>query len=109
MKLDVLFIEPNSAKEAFQDLSLDYSAIETPTWSMLLAQSCRSVGYSVAILDTNAERLSDEESINRIKDIDPKLVVFVMYGQSPNSGTTNMIGAYRLGEKLKNECPTLPI
>jgi radical SAM superfamily enzyme YgiQ (UPF0313 family) len=109
MKLDVLFIEPNSAKEAFQDLSLDYSAIETPTWSMLLAQSCRSVGYSVAILDTNAERLSDEESINRIKDIDPKLAVFVMYGQSPNSGTTNMIGAYRLGEKLKNECPTLPI
>ena len=49
--VDVLFINPGNAKKIYQDLATDYSAIETPTWSLLLAQSCRSVGHEVAILD----------------------------------------------------------
>ena len=51
MNLDVLFVTPGNAKRIYQDLAKDYSAIETPTWSLLLAESCRSVGYNVAILD----------------------------------------------------------
>lgn len=109
MKLDILFIEPNVAKEAYQNLADEYSAIETPTWSLLLAQSCRSVGYNVAICDSNAERLTDEQVIKRVEELQPRLVVFVMYGQNPNSGTTMMIGAYRTGEKLKAALPSLPI
>ena len=107
--LDVLFIEPNVAKEAYQDLSITYSAIETPTWSMLLAQSCRSIGYKVGILDANAERLTDEAVVKRVEELHPRLVVFVMYGQNPNSGTTMMIGAYRTGAKLKEALMSLPI
>lgn len=109
MSLDVIFIEPNVSKEAYQDLSTEYSAIETPTWSLLLAQSCRSVGWLVGILDANAERLTDEQVIKRIEELQPRLVVFVMYGQNPNSGTTMMIGAYRTSEKLKEALPSLPI
>lgn len=109
MKLDVLFIEPNVSKEAYQALADEYSAIETPTWALLLAQSCRSVGYKVGILDANAERLTDEQTIKRVEELQPRLVVFVMYGQNPNSGTTMMIGAYRTGEKLKAALPSLPI
>lgn len=109
MKLDVLFIEPNASKEAYQELSVDYSAIETPTWSLLLAQSCRSVGYEVGILDANAERLTDEQVAKRVEELQPRLVVFVMYGQNPNSGTTMMIGAYRTGAKLKEALPSIPI
>jgi anaerobic magnesium-protoporphyrin IX monomethyl ester cyclase len=109
MSLDVLFIEPNVAKEAYQALATEFSAIETPTWSLLLAQSCRSVGYSVAICDANAEHLTDEQTVKRVEELQPRLVVFVMYGQNPNSGTTMMIGAYRTGEKLKEALPSLPI
>ncbi len=109
MNLDVLFIEPNVAKEAYQALATDFSAIETPTWSLLLAQSCRSVGFKVGILDANAERLNDEQVVRRVEELKPRLVVFVMYGQNPNSGTTMMIGAYRTGEKLKEALPSLPI
>jgi len=39
MKLDVLFVNPGNSKAIYQDLAKDYSAIETPTWAMLLAQS----------------------------------------------------------------------
>ena len=109
MKIDVLFIEPNASKESYQELSVNYSAIETPTWALLLAQSCRSVGYKVAILDANAERLTDDQVIARIKELSPRLAVFVMYGQNPNSGTSMLIGAYRTGERLKATHPDIPI
>lgn len=100
-QLDVLFIEPNSAKHSYQELADLYSAIETPTWSLLLAESCRAKGFSVAILDANAERLSNKEAAIRVSSSNPRLVVFVVYGQNPNSGTTNMSGAISLAQELK--------
>lgn len=109
MRLDVLFIEPNVSKEAYQALATDYSAIETPTWSLLLAQSCRSVGHTVGIIDATAERLTDEQVVKRVEELSPRIVIFVMYGQNPNSGTTSMIGAYRTGQKLRDALPSLPI
>ena len=99
--IDVLFVTPNSSKKSYQDLSITYSAIEPPTWSLLLAEACRSKNYNVAILDAEAERLNDEETIKKIKDHKPRLVLFVLYCQNQNSGTTSMIGACDLGEKLK--------
>lgn len=101
--IDVLFVTPNSSKKSYQDLSITYSAIEPPTWSLLLAESSRSKGFNVAILDAEAERLTDEETIKKIKDHKPRLILFVLYGQNPNSGTTSMIGAEDLGKKLKLE------
>lgn len=107
-KLDVLFVEPNSAFESYQKLSEVYSAIETPTWSLLLAQSCRAKGYSVDILDCCAERYTVAQSVQAIIDRQPRLVVFVVYGQNPNSGTTNMSGAYTLAQALK-QIETVPV
>jgi len=103
--MDVLFVEPNSSQEAYQDLSKTYSAIETPTWSLLLAQSCRSVGYEVGILDCTAERFNVGQSVARIIETKPRLVCFVLYGQNPNSGTTNMIGANKVAKMLKEVHP----
>jgi radical SAM superfamily enzyme YgiQ (UPF0313 family) len=99
--LDVLFVSADSSKQAYQELSKDFSAIEPPTWALLLAQSCRAKGFGVAILDCGAEHLTDAQSIQRIADHKARLVCFVVYGQNPNSGTTNMIGATRLARSLK--------
>jgi anaerobic magnesium-protoporphyrin IX monomethyl ester cyclase len=99
-QLDLLIVNPNSSREVYQCLSDKYSAIEPPTWSLLLAESCRSKGFSVEILDAEAERLDDEEAEQRIFDANPRLLLFCIYGQNPNSGTTNMSGAYRLCEFL---------
>lgn len=104
-RLDVLFVEPDSSAKAYQSLSKTYSAIETPTWSLLLAESCRSKGFGVAILDCNAERLNNTEATKRIHDANPRLVCFVLYGQNPNSGTTSMIGGTRLCAELKQAYP----
>ena len=74
--MDVLLINPPSDKYIYQDLAKDYSAIETPTWSLLLAQSIRSVGFKVGIFDVNAERLSIQESLDKIKEISSKIILF---------------------------------
>lgn len=103
-KLDVLFVNPSSSFQ-YQELSKRYAAIEPPTWALLLAQSCRAKGFTVGILDCNAERLDVQESMKRIVEADPRLVCFVMYGQNPNSGTANMAGAELLGTHLKEEYP----
>jgi len=107
-RLDILFVEPDSSAKAYQNLSKTYSAIETPTWSLLLAQSCRSKGFGVAILDCNAEHLTDEQAIQRIRYMNPRVVCFVLYGQNPNSGTTSMIGGTRLCAELKQAYPEYP-
>ena len=108
-QLDVLFVAPNSSRAAYQDLADVYSAIEPPTWALLLAQACRSNGFGVGILDADAERLSSEQGAKRIAEANPRLACFVVYGQNPNSGTTNMVGAIALAEELRKTNPTYPI
>ena len=98
--MDILFVNSSSSDKAFQSLSKKYSGIETPTWALLLAESCRSKGFSVGILDAEAEQLSDEHVIKRIVEMSPTFVCFVVYGGSPNAGTTCMIGAARTAAKL---------
>ena len=56
--IDVCFLIASSAKKSYQKLSEIYSAIEPPTWALLLAQSCRSIGYKVNIVDANVENLT---------------------------------------------------
>lgn len=108
-QLDVLFVHADSSLQAYQALSETYSAIEPPTWALLLAQSCRSKGYGAAILDCGAERLNVADGVKRIQDANARLVCFVVYGQNPNSGTTNMIGASALATALKEIDPVCVI
>jgi anaerobic magnesium-protoporphyrin IX monomethyl ester cyclase len=106
---DVLFVNADSSLQAYQGLAKTYSAVEPPTWALLLAQSCRAKNFGVAMLDCDAEKLSLSDAVDRIKGENPRLVVFVVYGQNPNSGTTGMIGASALASELKQQHPNLPI
>ena len=68
---------------------------------MLLAQSTRAAGFNVKILDANAERLNEEEIFVRLKEINPRLICLVTYGQNVNTGTTIMSGATHISNFLK--------
>ena len=107
--MDVLFIAPGNAHGIYQNLANDYAAIEPPTWALLLAESCRSVGYKVGLIDINAEQLQDDEVINRIKTFNPKLICFVVYGQNVNAGTVNMSGATHMSKYIKEKGINIPI
>ena len=107
--LDVLFVAPGNASEIYQDLAKDYATIEPPTWALLLAQSCRSIGHKVNILDVNAERLLINEAVERIKVSNPKFICFVVYGQNVNAGTVSMSGAVKLSNAIKEAGILTPI
>ena len=59
------------------------------------------VGPLRGLLDSDAERLSLDDSVNRVEAAKARLVVFVVYGQNPNSGTTSMIGAVHDNPRTK--------
>ena len=95
--IDVVFINP-SVGNNYQSLKSKYTAIEPPTWSLLLAQSMRSFGFDVSIIDANAENKTKQQIYEKLSSLNPKLVVFVVYGQNVNAGTTNMEGALTLSK-----------
>jgi anaerobic magnesium-protoporphyrin IX monomethyl ester cyclase len=105
----VCFVIPSSAAKAYQDLAKTYSAVEMPTWAALLAQAIRRDLHDPVILDFEACPSSDEQAAELIAETRPYLVVFVLYGQNPNSGTTMMIGASSLAKQLKLSHPNLKI
>lgn len=108
-RLDLLIVNPDSSAQAYQDLAAIHSAIEPPVWALLLAEACRRQGFGVAILDCDAERLPLDQAVARIEDAAPRLLLFCVYGQNPNSGTTSMIGALRLAAAAKDRTPDRPI
>ena len=109
MNADVLFINPGNHQAIYQGLAENFSAIEPPTWALLLAQSVRTVGYVPVILDANAERLSASAVVTRVLELKPRLICFVVYGQNPNSGTVNMSGAVLLANEIKAYGIDIPI
>lgn len=104
-----MFISPGNASGTYQDLAQTYSAVEPPTWALLLAESCRSIGIKTCIIDINAQKLSHEKFLEKVKTLNPKLLCFVVYGQNVNSGTTNMSGAVASAKYLKNNGIKIPI
>lgn len=105
--IDILLVNPGASQKIYQDLAHKYAAIEPPTWALLIAGALRRQ-FNVEILDCDAERLSYEQAVSRIKDVNPRLVCFVVYGQNPNSGTTSMEGVYGVAKLLKEDS-NLPI
>ena len=108
-KLDCCFLVCGNSKKTYQELSKTYSAIEPPTWALLLAESTRAFGFNVNIIDANAENLTEEEIYNRIKKLSPKLICFVVYGQNVNAGTVNMTGVIHIASYLTDKNINIPM
>src|SRR3989344_267556 len=104
-QLDILFIHPNASKKIYQDLSKDFSAIEPPIWAGMLAAHCLKKGFHADILDCEAWHMDEAQSVAKIKEANPKVSCFVVYGQQPSASSQNMEGAVALAEALKAEFP----
>ncbi|MBP9853932.1 MAG: radical SAM protein [Candidatus Omnitrophica bacterium] len=108
-QIDILFIHPNASKKIYQDLSKDFSAIEPPIWAGMLTNHCLSRGFSAEIIDCEALHLTDIESAKKIKEANPKVACFVVYGAQPSASSQNMEGAVALAEEVKKISPEIKI
>lgn len=79
-------------------------AIEPPFWACLMAQEYRHAGKQVAILDAEAERLSQDETNTRIKNLMSDEIIIVVMGNNPSvSSTPKMADARALALSLTRE------
>ena len=99
---DVLFIKPGSQKKLYGNLNdFDLTGIEPPFWGAMLAGYMRGRGYSVKMLDAEADELSYDETAARIVAVSPLLTVITVSGTNPSASTMNMIGASEIVKSLK--------
>lgn len=107
-KLDLLLINPGARNQVYGKLGDSLSGIEPPLWCGLLAGFIRENGYSVRILDAEAENLSPHETAKRIADLKPILAGIIALGSNPSaSSTPKMTAAGETLKALKQENPNI--
>ncbi len=105
-KIDILFVHPGALFAIYQELAVQFSAIETPSLAALFATYVRQKGASTAIVDAAALNLDPAQAASYIqKKYDPKLIVLVVYGFQPSASTQNMTAAGRICRELKKLNP----
>lgn len=105
--VDLILVNPGARSQIYQSLGATLSAIEPPVWAGLIATFMRNRGFSVQILDAEAEDLNQDETAWRIKEMAPLLVAVVVYGHQPSASTQNMTAAGELCTTLRRIVPEL--
>ncbi|MBF0479981.1 MAG: cobalamin-dependent protein [Candidatus Omnitrophica bacterium] len=106
--VDIVLVKANNQKKIFQALSHVLSGIEPPLWLILNAAYLRDKGYSVAVVDAEAENLDFIETVSRVAGYKPKLISVVVCGTNPSASTVNMPGAGQFLELFKKTEPQIP-
>ena len=101
--LDLVLIHPGSRTQIYQSLGSTLSAIEPPVWASLMATFVRRRGFSVQVLDAEAEELTPEQTATRVAEMNPLLTAVVVYGHQPSASTQNMTAAGSICTAIKQE------
>lgn len=104
--VDLLLINPGPGTQAYQALASELTAIEPPIWVGLLATFARRRGYSVAVLDANAEHLGPDAVARTVHDRRPTLAAVVVYGHHPSASTQVMPAAGAIVSAIADLDPT---
>jgi radical SAM superfamily enzyme YgiQ (UPF0313 family) len=102
-------VNPASRRQVYQNLGVSLVAIQPPVWAALLATYVRRKGFSVQIVDAEAEDLPPNAAAERILQMHPSLVCMVAYGHQPSASTQVMPGARAICEAIRQQSPQTPI
>jgi anaerobic magnesium-protoporphyrin IX monomethyl ester cyclase len=97
---DLVVIHPNSGDEVYQQLNNELTAVEPPMWTRLIAGYALKHGFSVEIIDAEAENLSADAVAQRAHAAHPLLVAVVVFGHQPSASTQMMPGARKICRAL---------
>ncbi len=106
-KLDLLLVTPPSKDHVFQELGREFSGIEPPVWSTLMATFLGRKGLGVQILDAEAESIGFDQTAQRIVETDALLTVFVIYGHQPSASTHCMPAGRKVAQRARSIAPHL--
>ncbi|MFA5147249.1 MAG: radical SAM protein [Candidatus Omnitrophota bacterium] len=92
---DLILINPSAAGHMPRRLGSSFSAIEPPVEAALLASFVRERGFSVKIIDADAEGLSAARVAVMVNGSDPLLVGVGAIGPNPSASSTPKMEAAR--------------
>ncbi|MBI2852136.1 MAG: B12-binding domain-containing radical SAM protein [Chloroflexi bacterium] len=105
-RLDLLLINPGSRSQVYGRLGSSLAGIEPPIFAGLVAAVVRRQGYSVRILDAEAENWSPEYTAEKVAEENPLLVDIEVLGSNPSaSSTPKMTAAGELARAIKQKVP----
>ncbi len=86
--LDLLLVNPGNMKQLYGKLGSSLAGIEPPLWCGLIAGFIRQYGYSVKIIDADAENWSPEYTAKKIAEYNPLLTEIMVLGTNPSASST---------------------
>ncbi|MCJ7543632.1 MAG: B12-binding domain-containing radical SAM protein [Phycisphaerae bacterium] len=104
-RLDLLLINPGGRGQSYQALGNEFSAVEPPVWVGLLATNVRNAGYSVQILDAEAEGHGPREVARCVVAARPRLAMTVVFGANPSASTQKMTAAGAICAAIRQAVP----
>ena len=105
-KTNLILVNPSSSTQLYGVLGSSLSAIEPPLWAGLIAAYVRKHGYSVRLIDAEAENWSPEYTAEKIAEYNPLLVGIIVLGSNPSaSSTPKMTAASEVITALKKKAP----
>jgi len=107
-RLDLVLVNPGHRTSAYQALGSTLAAIEPPVWAGLIATYVRRRGFSVRIIDANAEDLTPARVADAVDDLRPRLAAVVVYGHNPSASTQVMPAAGAICTALRERAPSVP-
>jgi len=96
-QVDLLLVNPGNRLEQFAKLS-DLATVAQPLGIAMIAAFVRNRGFSVAVIDAEANFWTPEQTIERIKQYDPMLIGLSAF-------TTKMTAAGRILRLIKAAMP----
>src|SRR2546422_2249954 len=81
--MDLMLINPGGREVIYQDLGSDVTAVESPLWCRLIAGYIADRGYSVQILDAEAENLPPKAVGDTVAAVKTRLAGGITYGPHP--------------------------
>lgn len=103
--LDLVLVNPGSRAKIYQKLGERLTAVENPVWAGLIATFVRRKGFSVRIVDADAEELTPAQAAERVAEYGARLVAIVVYGHQPSASTQNMTGASAIAGAIRERTP----
>lgn len=107
---DLVLVNPGSRNQVYGKLGSSLSGIEPPLWAGLIAAFVRDKGYSVKIIDAEAENWNPEYTAEKIAEYNPLLAGIIVLGSNPSaSSTPKMPAAGEIATALKKQAPHIRI
>jgi anaerobic magnesium-protoporphyrin IX monomethyl ester cyclase len=106
-QLDLLIVNPMAAHgikgghAVYGDLGRNLIACEPPLWCRLIAGYVRDRGFSVKIIDAEAENWEPIDVSVEAIELSPRLICIAAFGHQPSASTQQMVGASETAKWIK--------